>query len=258
MDHTPFDAEVFALNPDPEVQEIRVGRGKHRILIVDGFYKYPERVLGLVDKLVFFDDPKITLSFPGRRAIASADLRHILPALMRYTGRKPPDSDDNMILSIQGLWGNTPLRARQRVPHNDPTMTALVYLNVPEDCSGGTGLYRHEPTGVELLPIRPDDRMRALARDLGYPLWQLKTQQGYVQFTERVIFNTRFGNPDGSMLNAGNQWWTLMCLVEMRFNRMVVYDGRIPHTVYLEPGTFEHVPRYTQMLSLKLDDDDCW
>ena len=57
------------------------------------------------------------------------------------------------------------------------------------------------------------------------------------------------------MLNDGNEHWELMKLVEMRFNRLVVYDGRIPHTVYLEPGSFEDVPRLVQMLGIEFDEN---
>jgi Family of unknown function (DUF6445) len=253
LDRPTFDSEIFALNPNPTIHERRVGRGRHRVLIVDNFYQFPERVLGLVDELEFFDDPKITLSFPGRRAIAPANLSHLIPVIMRYTRKTEPALRDNMLLSVQGLWGNTPLTPRQLVPHNDPTATALLYLNRPEDCSGGTGLYRHAATGLELVPLSPDEQMFELARELGYPVTQLRTRDGYVAMTERVIFNTRFANRDGSMLNQGNEYWELMELIEMRCNRLVVYDGRIPHTVYFEPGTFEEVPRFVQMLSLKLD-----
>ena len=178
LDRPAFGADIFALNPKCTVQERRVGLGQHRVLVVDDFYRYPERVLDLVDELVFFDDPSITLSFPGLRAIAAADLRHVVPVIMQHTQKTEPPARDNMLLSIQGLWGNTPLTPRQRVPHNDPTATALLYLNRPEECSGGTGLYRHEPTGLELVPITPDDRMYALAIELGYPARQLRTRRG--------------------------------------------------------------------------------
>ena len=249
-------ADVFAVNPDPVIDVCTVGHGQHRVVVVDGFYRYPERVLELVDTLQFRDDPRGEVALPLRRGNAPADLSHLVPILRAYARQDNLVNSDAMSFVVQGMWGNSPLTARQRVPHNDPTAAALVYLNRPRDCSGGTGLYRHRPTGLELVPLRADARMVELARDLGYPPCRLNRRtRSYVEMLKRVVYDPRQANRDGSMLNDGNEHWELMKLVEMRFNRLVAYDGRIPHTVYLEPGSFEDVPRLVQMLGIEFDEN---
>lgn len=247
-------AEVFAVNPHPTISERCVGTGRHRVIMVDEFYRYPERVLDLIDRLPFSEDARGELALPVRRAVARADLRHIEPLIRSYAGQEPLAQGGELWFVAQGMWGNAPLSPRQRIPHNDPTAAALIYLNRPEDCSGGTGLYRHRPTGLEIIPLKADARMVRLARDLGYPPLRLNHRtENYVRMIERVVYHPRQGNSDGSLLNKGNPYWELMALIEMRFNRLVVYDGRIPHTAYIEPGTFEDMPRLVQMLSIEFD-----
>jgi Family of unknown function (DUF6445) len=249
-------ADVFAVNPDPVIDVRTVGHGQHRVVVVDGFYRHPERVLALVDELQFREDVRSEVALPLLRAVARAELGHLVPMIRAYARQKNLVSSDAMWFVVQGMWGNTPLKDRQRLPHNDPTAAALVYLNRPEDCAGGTGLYRHRPTGLEVVPLRADARMVELARDLGYPACRLNRRTAsYVEMVARVVYDTRQANRDGSMLNGGNEYWDLMDLIEMRFNRLVVYDARIPHTVYLEPGSFEDVPRLVQMLGIEFDEN---
>ena len=50
-DMSDLASEAFALNPDPVVHERRIGR-KQRVVIVDGFYRYPDRVAALVPRTI--------------------------------------------------------------------------------------------------------------------------------------------------------------------------------------------------------------
>ena len=55
------------------------------------------------------------------------------------------------------------LNVGQRQPHIDQGATAMVYLNPDELCAGGTGLFRHRPTGLERIPINVTSELVQLA-----------------------------------------------------------------------------------------------
>jgi hypothetical protein len=45
-----------------------------------------------------------------------------------------------------------------------------------------------------------------------------------------------------------------MHLVEMKFNRLVIFDGRIPHSQYIKPGQFDETLRLNQVVYLQGSD----
>lgn len=57
------------------------------------------------------------------------------------------------------------------VPHVDAydgiLMTGLIYLNLPEQCRGGTALFRHRETGLVAVPAQEDADARAAMRKVG-------------------------------------------------------------------------------------------
>lgn len=251
----PLSSEVFQLNPHPEVRNLRVGRGHHRVVVVDDFYLHPERIVPFIDRMSFVDDRRRGLALPVSRAVVRLELGKVLAAVRAYARESRLRNVAEEWFVVQGMWGNTPLKPHQRLPHTDPAIAAYVYLNQPKDCSGGTALYRHRPTGLELIPFTADKHMVQLALDFGYPpLQEGRRTRNYVEMVQRVVFHPRQANPDGSMLNDGNRYWELMLLLEMRFNRLIIHDGRIPHTAYIPPGSFEEVPRLMQMLSIEFDE----
>ena len=252
---TPLSSEVFRLNPHPAVRELKVGHGGYRVMVVDDFYLDPEGILPFIDQMSFVADRRRGLALPVSRAVVRLDLRHVRAAVRAYARERRLRDVAEEWFVVQGMWGNAPLKPNQRLPHTDPAIAAYVYLNRPGDCSGGTALYRHRPTGLELIPYTADKHMIQLARDLGYPpLQENQRTRNYVEMIQRMVFHPSQANPDGSMLNDGNHCWELMLLLEMRFNRLIIHDGRIPHTAYLQPGSFEEVPRLMQMLSIEFDE----
>ena len=71
---------------------------------------------------------------------------------------------DHQPAVFQGITNkNYRLNIGQQQPHIDQDITAMVYLNPADSCVGGTGLYRHRPTGLERVPIVPDQEIQSLA-----------------------------------------------------------------------------------------------
>jgi hypothetical protein len=92
------------------------------------------------------------------------------------------------------------------------TRVFIIYLNRPDECHGGTGFYRHKQTGLE-SPYDWDvvssilRRFRWTMEDLG----------------ARLLADSK----DPSK-------WVLVDMVSMRFNRLLVMDGRRFHSHILD------------------------
>src|SRR5262245_45038693 len=111
-----FDARCFPLNPTPTVQCREIGTEKHKVIVVDDFYLDPERVAALVEKVEFGTDPTILQMFPGDRAEAEADTRHLARAVWNHYGRSGEARPSVIPLSFSRFRGGCRLDARQRLP----------------------------------------------------------------------------------------------------------------------------------------------
>ncbi len=90
----------------------------------------------------------------------------------------PFHSDYHPVIFSAIINRNYQLNAWQRQPHLDQGVTVMVYLNPEELCSGGTGLYRHRPTGLDRLPIAMTSDVIQLAQQHGMNTAVLKREDG--------------------------------------------------------------------------------
>lgn len=246
-------AECFELNAEPRVERRVLGASRLPVVIVDDFYRYPERVRALADSLSYTSLRELVQQFPGERAEIEADTRHLARAVWQYYGRSGDPVPESFPFCVSRYCGGVVFEPRQRLPHVDPTLTALIYLNRPDECAGGTALYRHRSSGLERIPLMPDNEILKLAHHMGYRAADI-LELGYPAVIERMLFNPRFAPEGNRTLNEGNPTWELLTLVEMRFNRLVIYDGRIPHGMWVEPDWYLETPRINQLLSVSLVD----
>jgi Family of unknown function (DUF6445) len=100
----------------------------------------------------------------------------------------------------------------QYVHADNDDVIALWYLNRPEECHGGTGFFRHRATGLDGLHDRA--ALEAVARKRSCSVLALKR----------------------ALLAEANDAtkWERVDEVEMRANRLVVYDGRYFHSHILD------------------------
>jgi hypothetical protein len=246
-----LDGELLALDPRAKVTVETVGRGRHRVVLIDGFYRHPDRVLELARTLSYVSGP-MHGNFPGGRAVISLDTGPLIAAVSVAWGA-PLEPAQLIQPVVFSAIVNRPgmLNLAQRQPHVDPGVSAMVYLNPDAECTGGTGLYRHRPTDLERLPTTATPEVLRLAERLELDPAPLRTPQGYTQFQETIIFNPLFARPDDGYIDDGNAYWELLYKVEMRFNRLVVFDGRMFHSQHLSLDRFRDRPRLNQILYLK-------
>ena len=126
----------------------------------------------------------------------------------------------------------------------------MVWLNPELSCVGGTGLFRHNLTDLERLPPTPNQEIRDLADRLELSDEFLQSEEGYENFQNSMVFNPLFACPDNTYINDGNEFWELMKLIEMKPNRLIIFDGRCFHSQYIQSDQYTQAFRVNQILYL--------
>ena len=242
---------MLTINPHCEVTNEQVGQGKHKVVIADHFYQFPEKVLQLALELPYTDRFEIVGNFPGVRASVNLDTKKLFSTISEYWERSLYPFFDNQPVIFQGITNkNYHLNIGQRQPHIDQDITAMVYLNPADSCVGGTGLYRHRPTGLERVPIVPDQEIQSLADRLELSDEFLNSAEGYENFQNSMIFNPLFANQGNAYINDGNEYWELLKLIEMKPNRLIVFDGRCFHSQHITSSQYTQAFRVNQVVYL--------
>ena len=247
-----FRPDLFAVNPNPDLSNHEVGLGRHKIIVADHFYLHPEDILQAALELPYTDRFEIVGNFPGVRASLNVDTQPLITYLSQIWGGTLLPFFSPQPVVFQGIkMQDFRLNVGQRQPHIDQDVTAMVYLNPKDSCTGGTGLYRHRPTELERVPIMPDTTIRQLADQLELSEEFLASQEGYENFQNSMIFNPLFACRDHRYINEGNAYWELLKLIEMRPNRLMIFDGRCFHSQYIQPGDYDQAFRVNQILYLR-------
>ena len=247
--HVPTDA--FAINSQCKITVDYLGINRHKVVLADNFYQFPEKVLQIALDLSYTDRFEIVGNFPGVRASVHVDSKPLFEKISELWGSALYPFFDPQPLVFQGITNNNyHLNIGQRQPHIDQDITAMVYLNPAESCVGGTGLYRHIPTGLERVPVTPDHHIRNLADQLELSDEFLTSAEGYENFQNSMIFNPLFANRSNTYINDGNAYWELLKLIEMKPNRLIIFDGRCFHSQYIRPDQYTEAFRVNQIVYL--------
>ncbi len=249
---TTLRPDLFAVNPNATTSALRVGRGQSKVMIVDHFYRYPEEILQAALDLPYTDRFEIVGNFPGVRATLNMDTQPLIDYLSQLWGASLLPFFSPQPVVFQGIkMQDFRLNVGQRQPHIDQDVTAMMYLNPEGFCKGGTGLYRHRPTELERVPIMPDGSIRQLADRLELSDEFFSSPDGYENFQNSMIFNPLFACRDNRYINDGNPYWELLQLIEMKPNRLMMFDGRCFHSQYIQPGDYDQAFRVNQILYLR-------
>lgn len=251
-----WSPEVLAVNPGCTVTTHRVGPSGRKVLLADNFYLHPDQVAELALNLYYTESRSLVGSYPGSRAVITLNTQPLIQTLGKLWGKPliPFHSDYHPVIFSAIINRDYELTPWQRQPHIDQGITAMVYLNPEELCSGGTGLYRHRLTGLDRIPIALTHDLIHLARQHGFPADKLRTEDGYAEFLNTVFFNPDFAPKENTYINDGNEFWELLFLIQMKPNRLVIFDGRMFHSQYILPDQFKDYFRINQILYFRGDD----
>ena len=167
------------------------------LIIVDDFYPNPDEIRKIA---LSCDYPEITVkrTFPGR----NSSISHIVPGLDRVMSHilSEPAVGSTDPKSLHGFFRITLEGEKGRFGvHVDATSmqwVGVIYLNTPEQCQGGTSLYRHKGLGLDRTP----QNQAELEAYGASSILDLLEKEG----------------------NDPSKWEHLMT-VPMRYNRLVVY-----------------------------------
>jgi hypothetical protein len=212
---------AFAINAALKPQLIYVGEQQTPVLIIDDLVVDLPALLLDAGSADFQQDPHSY--YPGVRAmlprsyvIAVLDAVYQLiyqvyqvPTTLRL---KPQDIYYSLITTKE-----PDLKPLQCLPHFDSTAPyyfALLHYLSPEP-HGGTGLFRHRPTGLEKITVA--------------------TQPGYFQAAEQYF--VAHGAPPQRYCVKSDEHFELYQELNYRQNRLVIYPGNLLHSSLVNPAT---------------------
>lgn len=212
----------FKANPESSLQVFAAGAEQTAIIVIDDFALDTSDVIRHACESVSFDIDK-TSAYPGVRAYLSRGhvivaVNSILELICRVYSI-PETLRLRPVSTFYSLVSTSPneLRPLQRVPHfdcNRPYYFAITHY-LHEGAHGGTGLYRHKPTGFENITEGRLDE--------------------YIEAGDKFI--KAHGEPRAEYFTESDDHYELFERIDYRPNRLVVYPGTLLHSGLIDPAT---------------------
>jgi hypothetical protein len=217
---------TIEINPRAQVDMRRIGREGHPLLIIDDFLVNPEDVVAFAADTPF--GPPRVAAYPGVNAeLPEGYLPSVFHAL-RGSFARGFDLATDVPVHVTGFLALATLplaqlQPRQRIPHYDfvvaGNLAVLHYLGHAP--GGGTGFFRHDATGFELIDA--------------------KRREIYGEHVERELAEA--GDRLNHFTGPSTPNYTLLDQVEARFNRLIVYRSACLHCALFDGAQLSEDPR---------------
>ncbi len=222
------DSNAFKINAQSiknSITSYPIGNHEAPVVVIDDFLETPSLAHNLAQQTVYSNDASKMHASPGVRSILKVNwnIDRVVKNWFQnwYQG----------VLDIEYQWPSPsttftvidtsePLSPPQCFPHidvaysngqglgkpNTQLVAVLIYLN--KDCKGGTGIYKHKKLGKHLITNEDDFNQ-------------------YSKFQEEHEKN----NPDidSNINDSENELFELVHMVDMKYNRMVMYPTCLFH-----------------------------
>ncbi|GIW21519.1 MAG: hypothetical protein KatS3mg068_0526 [Candidatus Sericytochromatia bacterium] len=197
---------IFQINNDLDIKIKKIGN--YNVIIVDNVYKYPDKVRELAIKSPATNFKDITHDSPGPRVCLSIDTKNIVDFCNFITERLFSTSILQKNLFIANIYSDDiNVDCIKNRPHADNYFFAgVIYLNLPYECDGGTAFYKNKITNLQ-----------------------------YQISDEPILFDKTLEN---FFLTESNKYWELIDIVEMKYNRLILYRANLFHSPYIRKGFF--------------------
>ena len=198
------------------------------VIIVDDFYPDPHKIREVA---LGFDYPSQDGNYPGRNSRQRLHIDGLDAAVSDIIGQ--PVVGDMTQAHAQFRITLAADRASYHV-HVDTGVhwSGVAYLSLPENCNGGTELFRHIESGTERAPINDEELL----------LFGDETPQEAIN---RVMT---------ADANDSSKWEKVMTL-PMRFNRLVLFRPWLWHAASAGFGTTPEDGRLIQGLFFSSDEE---
>ncbi len=217
-------SDLFDLNPKKKVQSVRIGEGRHHLIIIDDLFLHPRDISELMDELPYTDHPSVRrkaptyrcmMNFPNQMDIYREVFKEhykVYPEINRLSEER---------CSFDRYFDGAPIiDPTSCPPHVDitrnqaPYYALVIYMN-EKNLHGGTQFLRHTELGME-------------------------TSTG----TDKA-----FDRP--TTIRPATPWdflpseWCLYYLAQMKFNRLISYRNNLLHSLYSNGSFYQNTPRKT-------------
>ena len=228
------DTDLIEINDNLELEIRQIPNTNHKILIIDNFLKNPEYLREIAFKQTFEKTPFHKSNNPGWVASPNLKFSQILKTA-EYLVENYYDikQKEEFISQFQFnlFQGGMPCKYSSILPHTDPAFFAFqIYLNLPEECLGGTNFYKNIECDIDHNVEYFDSDFKRTEK-----YWKLNN---YLNEKEKNNFNTIL---DSKQIDP-NEWENIYN-VEMKYNRFVLYFSCIFHTVYIEKEWYQDPKR---------------
>lgn len=195
------------------------------LIVVDDFYPRPHEVRRAALRCAY---PEVEgqRTFPGRNSTEKLLIPGFDEAISRLVGQRVAGSPHPH--AAHGKFRITLAGEPSRyLVHADPTALShvgVIYLNLPEQCQGGTAFFRHKALGSDRTPLTEAELRAYGPRSVA----ELLEQDG----------------------NDASQWEHLMT-VPMRFNRLILYRPWLWHSAGAAFGSTLEDGRLVQLVGFQ-------
>ena len=218
-----------------------IGHQNRCVVIVDNFYKDPDSVRDFClssPKYSREDKPWLVGGLCGTRVLVETpevreclkktftDFVSIKNLWLEEHNQEQWDKNWNRTNFMCNVMNDESMGKFPMLPHQDSfdvQYGAVIYLNTPEECAGGTDFYSY--MGKTTLDV---------PKDGGLMMWQKNTE----------------GITAEEWVEGKDNRWKVEFEAEMKYNRMVLYEASILHMQNWKEGMFPTYDRINQVFFL--------
>lgn len=231
-----FDKTIFEVNKRLTVTLLEIGNEKNRLLEVENFFKYPDRVRNFLNEIPIQSATDLSNTksvFPGYQV----ELKYFLSDLNAFLNKAYKLFDYNMSqnstlkFTYQCIDGNELNKNVSNFPHVDPVLLASnIFLNYDNEIGedSGTAFYRNKHSSNEYMHFKSS--IYRYEREFNARKIEVK--------------NTRY-TPI-----SNNDDWEMYHLSRQKFNKLNLYEGALYHNAFMKINSFTTTPRISLSLSL--------
>lgn len=234
MNFTIVDPESIHINDTLDFKVMEVSDEKHVIVVIDDFLKNPDNLLSILESVPIRKKRKDEVRYPGLMGKIPFAFDQICRTFSYVASEICEIKTNSIDLQVNLLKGGEPCPSYSLVPHTDnPNLLAFnLYLNQEEDCRGGTSFYQH-------LPSESNFSLAGISNDFEQTISFEKQNQTY---------KNEYDNNTETILDStlvDTEIWKEELMIDMKFNRMVIYPSYYFHSAYIEKDWFVDSPRVT-------------
>jgi len=234
MSYTFVNTDLIKINDNLELNVVTIPNTNHKIFIVDKFLKSPEKLGNIAKKQVFEKTPNNKNGNPGWVSVTNLKFDQITKTA-QYLAKNYYNAENvekfNVSYQFNLFQGGTSCNYTSILPHIDKSFFAFqIYLNLPEECEGGTNFYKHIQTDLD--------------HNVEYFDADFTRTEKYWEFMEH--FKNVTQNDFQTILDTrqidSNIWETIYG-VEMKYNRFIMYPSYVFHSAYIEKEWYQKMKR---------------